>query len=66
MVINCAKKNSCNTAGKYSSVAVNVQRWKERKQKLININSTRKSSNDPKEGHFQQSEQEIAAFVCLK
>jgi hypothetical protein len=64
-VINCAKKNSSNTARKFSTVEVNVRRWKEQKQ-MINVNSTRKSFNDPKQGYFQQSEQEIVKFVCLK
>jgi len=59
MVINCAKKNSCNTARKFSSVAVNVQRWNEQKQKLINVNSTRKSSNDPKDRHFNNQNRKL-------
>lgn len=39
---------------------------KEQQHKLIHVNSTRKSSNDPKNRHFQQSEQEIVETVCLK
>jgi hypothetical protein len=66
MVINCAKKNNCNIARQFSSVEVNVRMCKEQQQKLITVNSTRKSFNDPKQGHFQQSEQEIVNFVCLK
>jgi hypothetical protein len=64
MVINCAKKNNCNRARTFGSVDVNVRRWKDQKQKLINVNLTIKSFNDLRKGHFQQSELEIVKFVC--
>jgi len=61
-VINCDKKNSSNIARKFSSVEVNVQRWKELKQKMINVNSTRKSFNDPSKGIFNNQNRKLLSM----
>lgn len=45
VMINSAKKmNNCSAARKCSVVEVSVQRWREQKQKLMNMRSTWKSS----------------------
>jgi len=67
MVIKHTKKtNNCSTAAKLIVAEANIQRWRQQKQKILNMNSTRKSFSSPKYGCFQQSKQGIVEFVCLK
>jgi len=41
MVINYTKKtNNCNAAAKLVVAEPNLQRWRQQKEKLLNMNST--------------------------
>jgi hypothetical protein len=65
IVINYAEKtNNCNATRTFCVEEANVQRWKEPKQKLIDLNTTQKSV--PRCGHFQELEKETVEFVCFK
>jgi hypothetical protein len=38
----------------------------KQKQKLRNVNSTRKSFSGPKHGHFHEVEEQVVQFVCTQ
>jgi hypothetical protein len=52
--------NICNTARKFRAVEVHIHRWKQNKEKLINLNIQRCSN-----GHFQEQEKETVNSVHL-
>jgi hypothetical protein len=58
--------NNCEAARKYSVSKANIQRWKQQKQKLTNVNSTQKSFSDPKYICFHGVEEQVVQFVCTQ
>jgi hypothetical protein len=58
--------NNCEAARKYSVSEANVRRWKQEKQKLTNVNSTRKSFSGPKHGRFHEAEEQVVQSVRIR
>ena len=67
MLINHAEyMNNCEVGRRFGATDTNIERWKQRKEKMINANSTQTHSSGLKKGHLQELEQEITEYMHLK
>jgi hypothetical protein len=56
--------NNCALGRRFGASDTNIERWRQQKKKMTNVNSTQTCSSGLKKGHLQ--EQEIIEYVYLK
>jgi transposase len=66
MLINHAENMSnCEVGRRFGASDANIERWRQKKEKMTNANATQTCSSELKKGHLQELEQ-ITEYVHLK